>query len=370
VPGDRRQPSPDPDAREVDIMPKSVAVITLTVVLVLQAATARAQNTSDSAKKNVFAGSPLTWSVDPILDRYVSTLARTYNLNKDQEEYTRQLLNQRVKRFLGEYEGDVRSLFTEYLYLQSSGELPTQDVAQDLAKRGGPLIAAIRKEIFDGNMKWREILDEKQRQMHDRDLQQMTQQFDQLQQTMDNWRNRKVSPTDLGRRAIAPPISIRRPEDAWEMRVNSFISEYRLDAGQQETARSIMRELREEAGRYREKRQEDFAAIDKKIKEITESGPKTDPEEQKKAQETVSKLIEQKVQLEQPIREDLWRQLMARLERIPTEDQRRVRNERMAKIRTGVLTTRRSTSGPAETQPEVASSSVESRPAARAQADR
>lgn len=320
------------------------------------------------AQKNPYSGSPLTWSVEPIIDNYVSQMTRYYNLTKDQEEYTRQLLTQRVKRFLNEYETDVRSLFTEYWYLQFRGELPTPEQAKDLARRGGPLIAAIKKEILDGNQKWREILDENQRKIHDRDLEQMGKVFDEFEQRIDRWSKGDVRPSDIGRRDIGPRPTPSKPEDAWEHRVNSFIMDYNLDAGQRETARSILRELREDATRYRERNKEKFDALNAKLKEIYNSEAKTDPEEKAKAAESIKKINEEINSLERPIREDLWRQLLARLDRIPTEDQRRMRKEKQERLISRLAGGKRPTTREADSRPESSRPAATS-PAAAASAE-
>ena len=135
-------------------MRRGILVLTVGAMVTCGAA-AVAQNQpgtrAPASKKNPYAGSPLTWGVEPIIDNYVSQMTRYYNLTPDQEEYTRQLLTQRVKRFLNDYEKDVRTLFAEYWYLQLRGEAPSIEEAKDLARRGGPLVAAIKKEILDGN---------------------------------------------------------------------------------------------------------------------------------------------------------------------------------------------------------------------------
>ncbi|MDM8008806.1 MAG: hypothetical protein QUV05_21925 [Phycisphaerae bacterium] len=338
-------------------MRRGILVVTIGA-MVTWGATAVAQNQpgtrAPASKKNPYAGSPLTWGVEPIIDNYVSQMTRYYNLTPDQEEYTRQLLNQRVKRFLNDYEKDVRTLFAEYWYLQLRGEAPSVEEAKDLARRGGPLIAAIKKEILDGNQKWREILDENQRKIHDRDLEQMHKTFDEFEQRLDRWSKGIVEPTDIGQRKVGPRSAPIKPEDAWDYRVSSFIAEYNLDAGQQGTARSILRELKDEAKRYRERNQEKLTALNNQLKEMYASEPKTDPEERKKAAEEIKKINERLNEVERPIREDLWRQLLMRLERIPTEDQRRMHREkqdRMMASLTGRVSSTRTASQPESTRP-------------------
>ena len=325
----------------------------------------------DSSKKNPYLGSPLTWSVEPIIDNYVGQMTRYYNLTKDQEEYTRQLLTQRVKRFLNDYEGDVRSLFHEYMYLQVEGKMPTAEQAKELARRGGPLVAAMKKEILDGNKKWREILDEKQQKIHDRDLEQMNRTFDELDERINRWSKGDVRPTDFpgSNTRLGPlPQKPMPPEDAWQFKVNSFIMEYNLDAGQRETAQSILRELRGEATRYRERNKEKLSALNARVQEITDSGPKTDPDERKKAAETVKKVYEEINTVERPIREDLWRQLLSRLDRIPTEEQRRLRKEKQDRLIAKVTAGKRVETRPADTRPESSRPAATTSPAAAASA--
>ena len=286
-----------------------------------------------NTKKNPYAGPPLMWSVESILDSYVSQMTRYYNLTDDQREYTRQLLTQRVKRFLSQYETDVRSLFTEYWYLQSRGEAPTVEEAKDLARRGGPLISAIKKEILDGNQKWREILDENQRKIHDRDLEQMGKTFDDLQERVERWSKGDVRPTDVGKSGVSRrprPVPSRTPGSSESIRSSSSTS---LDAGQQETARSIMRELREEASRYREEISGQVHRPERQAQgDLRAPKPRPIPKRRRRLQRTSRRSPRRLNTLERPIREDLFKQLLVRLERIPTEDQRRVRKERQERL--------------------------------------
>jgi hypothetical protein len=358
-------------------MKKLVAVCMVTAFAHIGAVPAFAQDQSgrgqpDTSKKNPYAGSPLTWSVEPIIDNYVSQMTRYYNLTKDQEEYTRQLLTQRVKRFLNDYESDVRALFTEYWYLQFKGEMPTPEQAKDLARRGGPLIAAMKKEILDGNQKWREILDEKQQKIHDRDLEQMTKVFDDLDDKINRWSKGDVQQKDFGPSRQpdigGPPPKPMPPEDAWEFKVRSFIAEYSLDAGQRETAQSILRELKGEATRYRERNKEKLTALNARLQEIYKSGPITDPDDRKQAAEKVKKLNEEINTIERPIREDLWRQLLARLDRIPTDEQRRLRKEKLDRLTARGMAGRRTETRPADTQPESTRPAATTSPAAAASA--
>src|SRR5262245_35722719 len=62
--------------------------------------------------------SPGLWNTDIMMEAAVQQLARRYNLNKDQEAYTRKLLTSRVRAFLKDHESELRSLLTEAIDLQ------------------------------------------------------------------------------------------------------------------------------------------------------------------------------------------------------------------------------------------------------------
>ena len=300
------------------------AIMALVILLII--GMAQAQEADGKKKGGLFSDSPLTWTIEPILNQYVGMVTRHYNLNEDQENYTRKLLGQRVKGFLGEHEKDARSLLDEYWYYQRSGQLPTPEAAKDWAIRSEPLMAAMRKEIIDGNMAWREVLDEKQRKQHDKDLKIMHQQFDRFDGQMKRWREGKVLPSDIpGVQAKRTAIrTTRRFEDIWEYRVRSFIQAYKLDVGQQQTAQSILREMKDEAARYREKHKDQFDRIEAELGKLSKSDPKQTAEEIEAAVKTRITLQERLADLHRPIQQDMWNELLRRLERIPTDDQRRV----------------------------------------------
>ncbi|MBI4580470.1 MAG: hypothetical protein HY718_12250 [Planctomycetes bacterium] len=323
-------------------------VLLLAVVVAAPAAAWGQQGKSENDNRpkdsgGIFTGSPLFWRTDWVLDLYVSQITRYYNLNKEQEEYTRKLLGQRVKVFLQDHERDVRSLLAEYMEYQMSQELPDAKAAQDFARRAGPLAREIRKEILEGNMRWREILDDQQRTKHDQDLKQMTMFFDNLEQGLERWKQGKVQPTDLPGRVGPRPTHLTRIEDAWDYWVRSFIQSYKLDEGQKQTAYSILRELKDEATRYREANKEKFAELETALKAIRGRTPKTDPEELAKYQEETARVAKQRAELERPITA-LFGQLQSRVDAIPTVDQRKARQAELDRLR---LAARRPATRPA-----------------------
>ncbi len=318
-------------------------------------------NSKPKSAGSIFAGSPLFWRTDWVLDLYVNQITRYYNLNKDQEEYTRKLLSQRVKSFMQQHERDVRALLAEYMEYQTSQELPDPKAARDFARRAAPLAREIRKEILEGNMRWREILDDKQRAKHDQDLKQLTMFFDNLEQGLERWNEGHVEPTDLPGRVGPRPSSLSKVEDAWDYWVRNFIKSYKLDDGQQATAFSILRELKDEAARYRDTNKDRFTELQAAQKAIRERVPKTDPDELAKYQAETARVAKQRAELERPIAA-LFDQLRSRVDAIPTQDQRKARQAELDRLR--AMVNRHSAS-----RPETAASHPAATSAAPAAAD-
>lgn len=283
--------------------------------------------------KSIFGGTPLFWRADWVMDYYATQITRYYNLNKEQEDYTRKLLSQRVKSFLQDHEREARGLMAEYMEYQLSQELPDAKTAKEFANRAGPLAHSIRKEILEGNMKWREILDDQQKAKHDQDLRQMTMFFDNLELGLERWKQGRVQPTDVPGRVGPSPITLgAKVEDTWEYWVKQFIQLYKLDDGQQQTAFSILRELKDEAARYRETNKDKFSDLETATKAITQRESKTDPEELAKYQQETAQVNKRREELNAPLNA-MFTQLRSRVEAIPTVDQRKNRQAEIDRMK-------------------------------------
>jgi hypothetical protein len=300
--------------------------------------------------------SPWFWNAQLMINAYVRAMSQAYKLTDKQEEYTRELMNKRVKQFLKDYEKDSRTLLSEYFEYRMSGEVPSAQAAKEFAKRAQPLVPIIRQEIIDGNMQWRRILNEEQIKLHDRDLEIINRQFDTFDKMMTRWSDGDVRPLDVGIQQRNRPFAVRKIEDAMGDYVRNFIARYNLDESQQQTAQSILREAREEATRYRDSHKDEFTELAAKQKDLTASNPKTE-EDVKRAKEEGRKLTERQAELEKPLTEELFSRFKDRLEKIPTTDQRAAYEARQTAIkeRLAVLrakaTTMPTTTRPATTRP-------------------
>jgi hypothetical protein len=320
-----------------------VAALALSLIPARAHAQAAGNNGAPAAQQAPARNSPLYWSVNTILDSYVQQMGRYYSLTPAQQEYTKDLLNQRVKRFLTDYEKDVRWLAEEMWDYYGKGEMPPAEIAKEWGTRAKPLMSAIRHEIIDGNMKWREILTDEQRKQHDKDLDLMNKQFDEWEQKFDRWSKGDVQPSDFPGMLSHQPRTVRKSEDAWEYYVRNFITIYNLDEGQKQTAYSVLRTLREEAGHYRDAHKEEYAKIDSGEAEASGAAKKSDPEEIKKSLEVNRKRMAERRELDKPIA-GMFIRLKTQLNEIPTSEQRQARDQKLAKLES---ISRRGTTRPA-----------------------
>ncbi|MFH1419010.1 MAG: hypothetical protein ABII12_12090 [Planctomycetota bacterium] len=271
---------------------------------------------------------PELWNVDQMMEDAVLQIARRYNLNKAQENFTRLLLVGRVRAFLDEHEGEVRQLLTENIELRLNPAKATPEAYKDWAIKALPVYEAAQEAIFAGNEEWREILDEDQKKLHDQDLAQMRTNFDQVERTLSQWQRgeglaapRRSLQTDgpdgqAGRLSDPQQGGVVRSqfmEDNWLAYVNLFIQAYKLDEKMANAARAkIHKEALAQAKAYREKHEREFEAIEQEMRH-----PSTDPEKPTKPRE----LVLRKAGLERPIR-TMFVKMNERLQELPTSKQK------------------------------------------------
>src|SRR5262249_7980215 len=130
---------------------------------------------------------PGLWNADIMMEAAVQQLARRYNLNKDQEAYTRKLLTTKVRAFLKEHETELRGLLTEAIDLQRSPAKADAKRMEDWATKAMPVFEAARTAILNGNKEWGDILNPDQKKIHKMDLDQMDGSFKDMDEKFTRW---------------------------------------------------------------------------------------------------------------------------------------------------------------------------------------
>lgn len=252
------------------------------------------------------------YDVDAIMQQAVENISMRYNLNRSQHELTQEMMKQGVSRFLREHQDEIYPLIRDLTRARFSGQNLTEEQRRRIGKAAKPLVQAAKKAILDANSQWREILSEEQKKLHNWDLHEMDGQFEEI----DN-RFRQMSEGKAVDNPIFPepkpktpepprppkPVEkilpsqgpvVERPEDvAFDVCVQKFIKDYKLDAAQQESARSILREYKLYAQVYRDSHKEELAGAERKANEARNSGDIEKAKEAEAEQERLNARIRQ-----------------------------------------------------------------------------
>ncbi|MEE8170175.1 MAG: hypothetical protein V3T70_06475 [Phycisphaerae bacterium] len=270
---------------------------------------------------------PGLWNTEAMMENAVQQLTRRYNLNETQEAYTRQLLMGRVREFLREHESEVRGLLAEAIEVQLNPSKVNADRMQTFGERALPIYEAAKKAILDGNQEWRITLNDAQKRIHQRDLDQMDRQFSDMDEKFGRWAVGGFKPEDLYPR---PPRNVQtagrggtttrrvpgvksKAEDFWETWVKQRIALYKYSDEQRNSAMAILRDCLDQAADYRRKNRERLDGIEVKM-----AGLRGSADHRKEFAKLTTELSE----LLRPIRKDLFDTLRNRVQGLATEQQR------------------------------------------------
>jgi len=228
-------------------------------------------------------------NVEQILDVVVGNIASRYNLNEAQTEYTDELMKREVQKFLRDHSDSVWPVIRELVTGQRVGQPPEDpEELSRLGKAARPLAELAEEVIFKANEEWRNILSDKQKRMHDFDLNEMRKQFDGIHENLESWesgqplrRNIFPPPEKYKNEPPKPPrpaagIPGAKPDlppdkhkgkvtlnaDMFATYVEEFIKDYELDPGQVNSARSILKEFQGRAQSYLDANKESLERTD------------------------------------------------------------------------------------------------------------
>lgn len=198
--------------------PQSIATFVLSLLCILVTTPAVSPAQDDQPQKRKFSS---LLNVDSLIDNYSRFLARKYDLDEQQDEFTQALLRQKAQKFLGQYEHEMFDLVDRMFEVRTGGTMDEVELIE-WGKRVTPLYEQAKAIIIDGNNEWRTILNEQQRAMHDADLKLMEDSFrttdDQIRRivqgemSVEEFRNPARYQRQKNREATQPPPPAPEPE--------------------------------------------------------------------------------------------------------------------------------------------------------------
>ncbi|MCK4624660.1 MAG: hypothetical protein KAV00_05060 [Phycisphaerae bacterium] len=276
---------------------------------------------AQKAKKDVHQW----WNVDGMIRQAADNVARRYNLDKQQTEFTRKMMYERVTQFLEENEEAIWPLVRELARHQITGEAPDAAAARRIAEAALPLVEKAEDAIYKSNDEWGEILSPEQKKLHEYDLNAMKGQFIQINNNFGNWKKGNTVPNPMFPRHKPTPDEPTRPsrpklvyqptqpEGKWDKYVREFIQKYQLDPGQKGSAESILREMKQTAASYRSSKAKEFESVKKRFNQAVAAG---DLKKRAKAERD-------EAALNRPLKKKMFNELKTRLNKIPTPAQKK-----------------------------------------------
>jgi hypothetical protein len=281
------------------------------------------------------------WNAEQLMDQACEGIARRYDLTEEQKTYTRKLMAHYVKLFLDRHQDEVRGLVAEAIRLAAPGGSRDPKDYQRWAEKSDPLWNEVKQLILTGNQRWRQCLDDRQKEIHDRDLAAMSRNFEAFDKKFARWRSGGYDPEIdqyiFRTEPAAPPVRGRNAtvgegawsvtnESYWDLYVRNFIKKYQLDPAQTETAYSIVKECKERAMQYSEAHRQEINVAEDKLRGLRLGSGS--PGE-------VADMEAEYRRLTAPL-DQLFTEMKDRLEKIPTtsqremyEDQRQEQRERI-----------------------------------------
>src|SRR5262245_10149840 len=107
---------------------------------------------SDDKKRESAGGgyNAIIDNIDMLVDNYARFLGRKYDLNTDQDAFTKQLLRDKAYAFIDKHENDLRDLFDQMFQARTGGAMSQEDLI-NWGKRVMPVYEEAKKMITDGN---------------------------------------------------------------------------------------------------------------------------------------------------------------------------------------------------------------------------
>ncbi len=277
-----------------------------------------------------------------VLKRWARQVGDRYELDADQQAHVDRAVVDRWTGFLTEHRKTIQPIFNEFLELRMEVEPPAKDSVVAWAQQSEQAFDMVRKELALATQDVREVLTARQRIKFEVDMLAFGSALELAKQRLERFKQGDFEPqefwtptatqrrkrrekrsrqreinADRSASAIGKSVETQQPPtdqimlelNRWQAYVTEFISLYELDEGQRNAAISYLRELSQRALDHRNRYHDDIEKLEQRIAENTSEGL---------ALEQINKDL---TKLYGPI-DDMFAELQARLNNIPTANQR------------------------------------------------
>ncbi|HUU82413.1 MAG TPA: hypothetical protein VM243_02810 [Phycisphaerae bacterium] len=272
---------------------------------------------------------PTERMIESMIRRWALEATEVYELDDEQQEQVEARMLDRGTRFLRENRRDLQPLVNEFFEARLAVEPPSPEQVQEWSSRALPVFDRIRTEIEEANDDIRPLLSPAQKARFEAEAAKMKMGLDGMRTQIAQWkegefakrdwwdppRKAEARPTSqpvLARDGVRVPDQIAMELSAWDRYVARFAETHQLDEAQRRTAKSVLDEVKERARAHRERHEDELFKLERQI-----ALPKA---------EQAGDVVKELERLYGPI-DKLFRELEERLNRLPTQTQRRAASQ-------------------------------------------
>ncbi len=267
--------------------------------------------------------------VKALVKRSAYELARTLKMDDEQTQRLAQKADELWMPFIHQHRGEAGPLIERMIEAQWDPDLPSAEEAKSWARRALKLQQLFAEQAKKSNLELAKLLTPQQAG----EFKKLTERFDaglkmfkgelekiekgELHET--TWAKRRLAQQERRRRyareeqrqtfegLLSSPELAALTVDAWDAYVARFAEQFNLDDAQKLAATSVLDDVKQRAQRYAKSRADDLEAVARDVRAA--------PADQRQ------KIVAQRAELVKPLN-DLFAELQARLQQIPTEAQR------------------------------------------------
>ncbi len=290
--------------------------------------------------------------MDSLLTRWADNLSDKFELDAEQRVEVREAIGRRWGRFLNDNRTTIQPLVNEFLEMRMAVDPPSKEAVQDWARRVEPVFRQCRAELDAGTEDLRDALSPLQRAKFEIEVMKFGVGMRVAEGKLHQWREGDFDPREVwipprsqrlreqekkrdqqteparakasapaappSEEAAVPVDQIALELEAWDEYVARFIRMYGLGDAQRDAVSSCLVELKQRALAHRDRRREDIARLEQRIRENDGSDA------------SLAEIKVSATELYGPV-DDMFAELKERVERVPTSEQRARVAERSSK---------------------------------------
>ena len=302
---------------------------TALLLLLATPLTCFAQGTPSDTREPVDGFWPTERITSLMIERWLDEVSYKYDMEDEQVSKARERALKRWPKFLEENRSKIQPVVNEFIEMRLEMEPPSKERVKEWATRAQDALGLFQNEANEAIDEFRGVLNPLQKAKFETEVMEFSAGMAAAKAKLDQWQTGEYEEREFwdpppsewrkrrearmreesGEAAPEPLDQVEQELLAWDRYTEQFIELYKLDESQQATARSVLKEMKERALRYRDSNRNRIALIEKRIAEHSGS------------EEELAELKKDLIAVYGPV-DEMFQELKDRLEGLPTAEQK------------------------------------------------